>query len=52
MSILKEQYDAENARLAEEAAKPQKTREAVMQAQLDAVRKEEMEIRLREIREP
>ena len=50
-SILKEQYDAENARIAEEESKPQKTREAVMQAQLDAVRKEEMEIRLREIRE-
>ena len=50
-SILKEQYDAENARLAEEESKPQKTREAVMKAQLDAVRKEEMEIRLREIRE-
>nr|WP_296062575.1 hypothetical protein [uncultured Ruminococcus sp.] len=49
--ILKEQYDAENARLAEEAAKPQKTREAVMKAQLEAVRKEEMEIRLREIRD-
>lgn len=50
-SILKEKYDAENARIAEEESKPQKTREAVMQAQLDAVRKEEMEIRLREIRE-
>lgn len=50
-SILKEQYDAENARIAEEESKPQKTREAVMKAQLDAVRKEEMEIRLREIRE-
>ena len=32
-------------------AKPQKTREAVMKAQLEAVRKEEMEIRLREIRD-
>lgn len=50
-AILKEQYDAENARLAEEAAKPEKTREAVMKAQLEAVRKEEMEIRLREIRD-
>lgn len=50
-TILKEQYDAENARIAEEEAKPQKTREAVMKAQLEAVRKEEMEIRLREIRD-
>lgn len=50
-TILKEQYDAENARFAEEAAKPEKTREAVMKAQLEAVRKEEMEIRLREIRD-
>lgn len=50
-SILKEQYDAENARIAEEEAKPEKTREAVMKAQLEAVRKEEMEIRLREIRD-
>lgn len=49
--MLQVKYDEENARLAEEAAKPQKTREAVMKAQLDAVRKEEMEIRLREIRE-
>lgn len=50
-TILQEQYEAENARLAEEAAKPQKTREAVMKAQLEAIRKEEMEIRLREIRD-
>lgn len=49
--MLQQKYEEENARLAEEAAKPQKTREAVMKAQLDAVRKEEMEIRLREIRE-
>ena len=50
-NILQQKYEEENARIAEEEAKPQKTREAVMKAQIDAVRKEEMEIRLREIRE-
>lgn len=50
-SILQQKYEEENARIAEEEAKPQKTREAVMKAQIDAVRKEEMEIRLREIRD-
>lgn len=50
-NILQQKYEEENARIAEEEAKPEKTREAVMKAQLDAVRKEEMEIRLREIRE-
>lgn len=50
-NILQQKYEEENARIAEEEARPEKTREAVMKAQLDAVRKEEMEIRLREIRE-
>lgn len=50
-NILQQKYEEENARIAEEEAKPEKTREAVIKAQLDAVRKEEMEIRLREIRE-
>lgn len=50
-NILEQKYEEENRRIAEESAKPQKTREAVMKAQIDAVRKEEMEIRLREIRE-
>ena len=49
--MLKEQYDEENARIAEEAARPEKARESVIKAQIDAVRKEEMEIRLREIRD-
>ena len=49
--LLQEKYEEENARIAEEEARPEKTREAVLKAQLDAVRKEEMEIRLKEIRE-
>lgn len=50
-NILQQKYEEENARLAEEAARPEKARASVLQAQIDAVRKEEMEIRLREIRE-
>lgn len=49
--MLNEKYEEENARLAEEASRPEKTREKVWEAKLEAVRKEEMEIRLREIRE-
>lgn len=49
--LLHAKYEEENARIAEEEAKPEKTRQMVIQAQLDAVRKEEMEIRLKEIRE-
>lgn len=49
--LLHTKYEEENARIAEEEAKPEKTRQMVIQAQLDAVRKEEMEIRLKEIRE-
>ncbi len=49
--LLQEKYEEENARIAEEASRPERTRESVLKAQLDAVRKEEMEIRLKEIRE-
>ncbi len=49
--LLQTKYEEENARIAEEEARPEKTRQMVIQAQLDAVRKEEMEIRLKEIRE-
>lgn len=49
--MLNEKYEEENARLAEEAAKPEKIRDQVWEAKLEALRKEEMEIRLREIRE-
>lgn len=49
--MLNEKYEEENARLAEEAAKPEKIREKVWEAKLEALRKEEMEIRLKEIRE-
>lgn len=49
--MLDTKYEEENARLAEEAAKPEKIKEQVWQAKLDAIRKEEMEIRLKEIRE-
>lgn len=50
-SMLHEKYEEENARIAEEEAKPAKLREIAMQAKLDEIRKEEMEIRLKEIRE-
>ena len=50
-NILQQKYEEENARIAEEEAKPEKIRESLIKAQIDAVRKEEMEIRLREIRE-
>lgn len=50
-NMLQQKYEEENARIAEESARPEKTREAVMKAQIEAVRKEEMEIRLKEIRE-
>ncbi len=50
-AILQEKYEEENKRLAEESARPEKAREALIQAQIDEIRKEEMEIRLREIRD-
>lgn len=49
--MLNTKYEEENARLAEEAAKPEKIKEQVWEAKLEAIRKEEMEIRLKEIRE-
>lgn len=49
--ILHQKYEEENAKIAEENAKPDKLREIAMQARIDEVRKEEMEIRLKEIRE-
>ena len=49
--MLEEKYEEENARLAEEAARPEETRERMLKAQIDAVRREEMAIRLKEIRE-
>ncbi len=49
--ILQQKYEDENERLAKEAERPGKTREAVIKAQIEAVRKEEMELRLREIRD-
>lgn len=50
-NILQQKYEEENARLEEESKRPEKTREQVLNAMVEAVRKEEMEIRLREIRE-
>ena len=49
--MLDEKYEEENARLAEKANKPERDREKVVQARIDAVRKEEMELRLSEIRD-
>ncbi len=49
--MLHEKYEEENARIAEEANRPEKIREQVWEAKLEALRKEEMEIRLKEIRE-
>ncbi|MEE1060589.1 MAG: hypothetical protein UH080_02035 [Ruminococcus sp.] len=49
--MLQEKYEEENALMEEEANKPERIREMVMQAKIDAIRKEEMEIRLKEIRE-
>ncbi len=49
--LLQQKYEEENARIAEEAQKPLKTQESVIQARIDAARKEEMAIRLKEVRE-
>ena len=49
--MLQEKYEEENALIEEEANKPERIKEMVMQAKIDAIRKEEMEIRLKEIRE-
>lgn len=50
-NMLNEKYEEENARLAEEANRPDKVREKVLEAKIEAIRKQEMEIRLKEIRE-
>lgn len=49
--MLQEKYEEENAIAEEEAKRPEKVQEMVLKAQIEAVRKEEMEIRLKEIRE-
>lgn len=49
--MLQEKYEEENAIAEEEAMRPEKVKEMVLKAQIEAVRKEEMEIRLKEIRE-
>lgn len=49
--MLDEKYHEENARMEEEANRPEKTRAMVLQQRIDDIRKEEMEIRLKEIRE-
>lgn len=49
--MLQEKYEEENALAKEEAERPEKVKEMVLEAQTEAVRKEETEIRLKEIRE-
>ena len=49
--MLQEKYEEENALAKEESDRPEKVKEMVLEAQIEAVRKEEMEIRLKEIRE-
>lgn len=49
--MLQEKYEEENALAKEEADRPEKVKEMVLEAQIEAVRKEETEIRLKEIRE-
>lgn len=49
--MLQEKYEEENALAKEEADRPEKVKEMVLDAQTEAVRKEETEIRLKEIRE-
>lgn len=49
--MLQEKYEEENALAKEEADRPEKVKETVLEAQIEAVRKEETEIRLKEIRE-
>lgn len=49
--MLQEKYEEENALAKEESNRPEKVKEMVLEAQIEAVRKEEMEIRLKEIRE-
>lgn len=49
--MLQEKYEEENALAKEEADRPENEKETVLEAQIEAVRKEETEIRLKEIRE-
>lgn len=49
--MLQEKYEEENALAKEEADRPENVKETVLEAQIEAVRKEETEIRLKEIRE-
>lgn len=49
--MLQEKYEEENAFAKEEADRPEKVKETVLEAQIEAVSKEETEIRLKEIRE-
>ena len=49
--MLQEKYEEENALAKEEAALPEKVKEMALEAQPEAVHKEETEIRLKEIRE-
>lgn len=49
--MLQEKYEEENALAKEESNRPEKVKEMVLEAQIEAVRKEETEIRLKEIRE-
>lgn len=49
--MLQEKYEEENALAKEESDRPEKVKEVVLEAQIEAVRKEETEIRLKEIRE-
>lgn len=49
--MLQEKYEEENALAKEEADRTEKVKEMALEAQIEAVRKEETEIRLKEIRE-
>lgn len=49
--MLQEKYEEENALAKEESDRPEKVKGMVLEAQIEAVRKEETEIRLKEIRE-
>lgn len=49
--MLQEKYEEENALAKEESDRPEKVKKMVLEAQIEAVRKEETEIRLKEIRE-
>lgn len=49
--MLQEKYEEENALAKEESDRPEKVKGMVLEAQIAAVRKEETEIRLKEIRE-